>query len=145
METTTQTALKASDLRIGNWVSYGEGKFKQVDFSTLIEVSQQSLADYNNYGRSIEPIPLTPEILLKSGFENRVVDFNIYELFIKQNKNFRLSFYDWDNEPEGLSYVYESDSPNDYESVPTLADIKYLHQLQNLFFALTGEELPINL
>jgi hypothetical protein len=24
-------------------------------------------------------------------------------------------------------------------------DIKYLHQLQNLFFALTGEELEVNL
>ena len=65
--------MKASDLRIGNWIEvfYGSGDklYQQVDFisENLIECKP----NLNIYGNTIKykPIPLTEEWLLKFGFE----------------------------------------------------------------------------
>lgn len=85
--------------------------------------------------KSINPIPLTEEILLKCGFEAK----SIYDNFILNgieimstiriiSTNERKSFYLDGNIPDFIKIKIES-----------------LHQLQNIYFALTGEELEINL
>lgn len=72
--------------------------------------------------QDFEPIELTEEILLKCGF----VDYDCWlqkegiQLFNIRNLYYRGNF-------------------------PIKADIKYLHQLQNLYFALTNEELNVQL
>jgi hypothetical protein len=76
------------------------------------------------------PIPLTEEWLLKFGFEVDdhlmnpddwpYVDYIKNEVRISE-PNYSFAFYGRDNELE----------------------IKYVHQLQNLYFALTGEELCV--
>lgn len=72
------------------------------------------------------PIPLTKEILIKAGFEEYE---NIYELRIGG-----CCF---------VFYIY-SDAIEFYiEGIGV--DVKYVHQLQNLYFALTGKELEINI
>jgi hypothetical protein len=70
----------------------------------------------------IEPIPLTEELLLKCGFEKRVWgNVTYYNPNLDLDRDFRVRGIDWN------------------------VQIKYLHQLQNLFFALTGEELEVKL
>lgn len=67
-----------------------------------------------------KPLILTEEWLLKFGFEK------------KQGIMY------W--EKEGIEIVYET-LAGFYRLYPRVNPIKYVHQLQNLFFALTEEEL----
>jgi hypothetical protein len=79
---------------------------------------------------SFEPIPLTEEWLVKFGFEKLWYDDNGMKLpYYRLNKN---------------DYVFDLD----YEFCATRDDAGYIylksvHQLQNLYFALTGEELEL--
>lgn len=71
------------------------------------------------------PIALTEEILLNAGFEKSgtylfLGDVYIYELGLLN-----------------ISFIYKVN----YRQI----EIKSVHQLQNLYFALTGEELKVNL
>lgn len=77
-----------------------------------------------------EGIPLTEEWLVKMGFEKRVDgdDFNIwhwYELQILPD----IAFV------QGNLDVFILDHDN--------IRVQFVHQLQNLYFALTGEELKL--
>lgn len=108
--------MKAEELRIGNWVINGSGSYTTVD---QMDFEQWT---FDN----MKPIPLTPEILGKCGFE----------LFpwgwVKKSSN------DFGIRLQVHSFSYEVSGNNPVK-------IKYLHQLQNLYFALTGEELEIKL
>lgn len=76
----------------------------------------------------LKPIPLTEEWLLKFGFKNN--GQNIYDL------------------PSWVPYLRERKRKNQkWYQVFNVADcnIEYVHQLQNLYFALTGEELEVKL
>jgi hypothetical protein len=88
---------------------------------------------------TIEPIPLTPGILEKSGFKKRdqgVCDY----YFIGTNPITHDWLFDlvWLKKPIG-----------GHEDAPFYKNgfhmIKNVHQLQNLYFALTGEELEVKL
>lgn len=72
------------------------------------------------------PIPLTEEWLLKFGFEDR----NILGFFSKDS--FTIHF--------GQKLVfYKGD-----RVLKNFDNLEFVHQLQNLFFVLTGEELILN-
>lgn len=80
------------------------------------------------YLNNFKPIPLTEEWLLKFGFEKTERNyFEIFDMLIDlDSRNFHLSV---GNHPN--SFEYELKRPD------------YVHQLQNLYFALTGKELEI--
>ncbi len=120
--------MKANELRIWNWVQR-EDKTFQVDGGDIKAMQDwQKLEDEKSV---ICPIPLTEEWLLKFGFE----------------KSDNTPFYDYFVLEFGIGLCYDvySDSyflayqKNHY----TKTNIKYVHQLQNLYFALTNEELTI--
>lgn len=107
--------ILASELRIGNWYDHN-GKHCQVSPNTILEV-------WESPRKWVQPIPLTPEILEKCGFEKG----SIYFYFSK----FRIvQINDSNNWLILLSDTYHH-----------LCKLKHLHQLQNLYFALCGEEL----
>ena len=72
------------------------------------------------------PIPLTEEWLLKFGF----VPEKMEDGFL----SYRLKFVDISMPYFEFTYDYGTES----------FEVKYVHQLQNLFFALTGTELTLN-
>lgn len=74
-----------------------------------------------------KPIPLTDEWLLKFGFEKIENNWKVLDYVC-----FKLS---WER-LAGLVLVFDNESI-------FLPQIKYVHQLQNLYFALTGEELTL--
>lgn len=81
--------------------------------------------------REVEPIPLTAEWLERCGF--------------KKGSSYIGIGYHWDG-PNEISIVEQNVDKEDtyrlYGSEWTIGnDFKYLHQLQNLYFSLTGEEL----
>lgn len=116
--------MKAEELRIGNLVLDGE------EVINIDIVSLRYMVD--NKGIEIfKPIPLTEEWLLKLGFnvptKHHVLCYDLGLLSIEiPNKYY----------PKGRAYfnswVFLNEMP------------KYVHQLQNIYFALAGEELEYN-
>lgn len=84
-----------------------------------VRISINSFNDLTDY----EPIELTEEILLKCGFVN---------CGILENHFYIKGMLVWKCEE---MFIHDK----------TGVQLKHLHQLQNLYFALTNEELIINL
>lgn len=125
--------IDAKSLRIGNWVN---AKFQTEDFNFQVKgISDDdfvTMDKVNNYHLNcLQPIELSPSILIKCGFEESKGKFHIginYEHFIVYKVG---DVYDhW--------YFYR-------EETRITSGIKYLHDLQNLYLLLTGKELEINL
>lgn len=118
--------MKANELRIGNLINID-------DCLTEIAGITKSTVFFDGgfqmfIAGGIEPIPLTEDWLLKFGFKKigRAYKLINFGKFIFHDY-MGISFY-----PAGLvNSLLRSDF------------LKYVHQLQNLYFALTGEELLI--
>ena len=85
--------------------------------------------------KSIGGIPLTEEWLLKFGFERFRGMYKPFELPGNYNPSFQIT----DEKTNGNEIVYLTDCDDGRIGNPIL----YVHQLQNLYFALTGKELEI--
>jgi len=130
--------IQASELRIGNYLSDFQDRLVKVNAIREHGIrcrynrrdtgeEHSSLYDCSN----LSPIPLTPEILEKCGFE-------------KRGKN---GYYG--NGKGNLLYIDISNNSllqaGAYDSWAILTTkLQHLHQLQNLYYALTGEELIYN-
>ena len=137
--------MNATELRIGNLIKAHTGEYAMVihlhsddcigydingtDFSLLYAPSIDDMF-------KPEPIPLTPEILEKSGW--KYVRGNGYMYLALPNSQYTLVFWRIKRNPS-FTIIHEDDRAE------FSVDIKYLHQLQNLYFALVGEELEITL
>jgi len=133
--------IQANELRIGNWFKESTRYFQVEEIkktgvrSTYIRTdnkeSPSSLFSLND----IDPIPLTPEMLEKAGF---VCDWDTYRLDIKGS-----GVIDWsDDGSVGIGDIGDS---RDRFLFAGNGPCKYVHQLQNLYWCLCGEELEINL
>ena len=124
--------MKANELRIGNLCYYHVEDSHEGDHDILNEVDYEDLRILFGRGSCGEylPIPLTEEWLSS---------FNILESYLISN-DVRTYFC----EPISISINYESNIMLIFFKGELIGECKYIHQLQNLYFALTGEELTIN-
>lgn len=133
--------MNASELRIGNFVELTcEGHEDEPDL-VIWGIEDYEYYDYRM--NDINPIPITEEWLVKCGF---VKDSKIEYLMGHINNTYTKSYLiigTYDNVFSPCVRMYDRDDWAYYEEIGE--NIKYLHQLQNLYFALTGEELTINL
>lgn len=144
-----ENQLKATELRLNNQVFFSDEskgvknaiatikgiedddmlKFTAINVTdnsteTRISISQNTIEGWGELSQ-FSGIPLTEDILLRLGFEKQhnEDDFDYW---------FKKGFCDdilWEHS-EGFCHNLNHGG-----------DIKYVHQLQNLYFALTGEEL----
>ena len=110
--------MKANELRLGNYVN---------DRLGLIELGVNGRIEFSDV---YNPIPLTEEWLLKFGFEYSPDDEN-----------------SWYNLKYG-NFNFASDYSVEFKQVfiylnKTDIICNYVHQLQNLYFALTNKELTL--
>lgn len=120
--------MKASELRIGNWVEAEDSDvYKQV--SGIISDSLKFESNEGFYWLEeleVDPIPLTEEWLIKFGFEKEDESEVLDHWFLG---NFEIN-------SDGWFVDYQANT------IPC-KELKYVHSLQNLYFALTGQELEI--
>lgn len=125
----------ANELRIGNWVMY----------SSKIQVNENKIRECVDHPDRFVPIPLTEEWLERFGF-----------LYNDKHCRFDSEMWNVRNRPEGKEIsmnIWKATGSKDsgywgvtlreelvFDDVTPVA-IQYVHQLQNLYFALTGEEL----
>lgn len=151
-------SIKANELRVGNYFEH-EGKYWWLsEIRHLINVKEWSLKGWYEATKErkdinffdANPLPLTPEILEKAGFVkhdgmylkifksiNSQNTFCINEIGQAVEESGRVVF----KERFGFCYTLE------YSHIAVESEyivyVDSLHQLQNLYFALTGEELIV--
>ena len=124
--------INANELRIGSCVMYNNRLFQIEAISRSLPCLNTDefgigVVDWNN----IEPIPLTPEILEKCGLKNgnSELDRNVFYSTNKHLAQFSVNISGSFGIYVGVFIALRS------------VHLEYLHQLQNLYFALTNEEL----
>ncbi len=124
--------IKANEVRVGNWVrNYSSDKSWFID-----DIVTGHWDPFSELYSRAEGIPLTPEILEKCGFEKNRSDEYVYSM--QPDFHLSISFYKTGIFP---MLIKDSEFSNGEAQAIGLQKINYLHQLQNLYFALTGEEL----
>ena len=117
--------LEARELRLGNTIECYLGA--PISESMEIIVKATTLVNFDKYPKtSYHPIPLTEEWLDKFGFIHNGMWWDSSQEYFELD-----TFKD--------SYVMGINSCEYNHGI----EIKHVHQLQNLYFALTGEELKI--
>ena len=117
--------IKANELRVGNWVYGTDGAILPIDKQGFYYV-----LNYPN-NNQLEGIYITPEILDNCEQFGRMVIhgedcfFNGDDIIVRGNDMYLFIH----NEVDG--------------SVWGIRRIEHVHQLQNLYFALTGKELEL--
>ena len=127
--------IKIDHLRVGNLVEVellGKVTIESIFLTGQVEVSAFKLISgeitkvfYTFNISELKPIPITEEILLKYGFEKIENNWKVLDFIF-----FKIS---WER-LAGLTLTFENESIY-------LPHIKYLHQLQNIYFSLTVKEL----
>jgi len=140
--------MKANELRIGNYVYYN-GNHKHISnvsslqpkvyvepygavcYSESIKVGLNNRFDIVYDVENIEPIPLTEEWLIKFGFKYNGWNYDLNQyVFHAQGKNEKGEFF---NTEFGIK--------NNDITFNMSYTINSVHQLQNLYFTLTNQEL----
>jgi hypothetical protein len=112
--------IKSNECRIGNWV---DDRWTNSRRRLILEDFAREYKDQDFFNQ-IRPIYFTSEVLAKCGFENKDGEYKL--------PNFYPPCYF-----EGGKLFVEF---GDYKT-----SLKYLHQLQNLYFAHMDEELKVEL
>lgn len=122
--------LKENELRIGN-LFLADGKVEEVENICNGYINPFTYEGIEWNMSKQEPLALTEEWLLKFGFKKGERQSSGYYGYlngvIELDNDFNLGLYDG--------------RMDDHETKSFYPPIEYVHQLQNLYFALTGEEL----
>jgi len=138
--------MNANELRIGNLIQKN-GKIHYTNNLTIRDIFHLSIDDTDNF----EPIPINEDWLLKFEFEkvkNKDKE-DLREYIGHTAQKAKYAIFDTDifiTKVDKRGLLWRSIDCDFmvlfyHKSIP----IKYLHQLQNLYFALTDIELEINL
>jgi hypothetical protein len=136
--------VESGEIMVGNWFKHQavwswrqDGtEYKEFDFqwdeSDWFQLEQCCL-----YLEDIDPIPITEERLLNFGCDKK----NERYLFFENNSEKSKWFVQIYKEDKWAVFLFVGVYP-DYP-VHMFRSIKYIHELQNIHFALTGEKLNL--
>ena len=136
--------IQANELRIGNYIKDRGGKMWQIDHwerHDKVSAKEPIIGEcqftkkplfghsLNEYVEYLQPIPLTEELLLRLGFEEYMSKNDIR---ISIGGGVLLQFHFGVNQIE--CWIGDEISRT---------DVYYLHELQNLYYSLTKNELTL--
>jgi len=146
--------MKAQELRIGNFVEiltttrdtmiplptgkYGEinrVSLDKVQIKYVFETNTEKHVVFNRSYNTIKPIPLTEEWLVKFGFYKRYGSYIWIKILAGDDTDYPITLQ-FTNNHTAMQICRSGIGTQ-------CAPCSYVHQLQNLYFALTGEELTI--
>ena len=119
------------ELKIGNYVYLQNSKtpykvteigYSEIEYPKYEASGISSEAVFRTYVENLNPILLTEELILKCGFEKHTWGIVTY-----------------------YSPLFELDADFHLKGVDYNIQVKSLHQLQNLYFDLTGQKLEVKL
>jgi len=118
--------IKSNELRIGNWVQDEHDDIQYVYriWQNGVELSADATGsdDLDYEDKELFGIPLTVEILIKNGYKTTE---------------------GWANDLYRISRYTVMARFNRFQINGIMYDVKYVHQLQNIHFMFTGEELQV--
>lgn len=122
----------AKELRIGNWL-----KDTEVGYKDNFKVSVGDIADMCNRTETYEPIFITNAFLVL----NKFTEDNNGTFWL----NLQTHYLELIKMPDGYYPVYAQlpELSSEAEQRVSLNKISYVHQLQNLYYCLTGNELEV--
>ena len=122
--------INAKDLRLGNLI-LKNGKIYEITTLFFVDLHDGTVRENYNNSYVIEPIKLTEELLNKLGLNvNKWFCENSY--CVVEDKTGDTS-YGWCMKVQNASHTKEIE----------FGYFKYVHELQNLYYALTGSELTV--
>lgn len=153
--------INPEELRIGNSVQFRDwtkeekyvtGNVISIDVwhpnnsASIVYTDNENALGAKNTGMNFDkllPIPLTPEIIEKCGYEDCEIAVGGGLLHFSNGEYWTRTSEPYTTDEKNLKgkFVFEFQD-NEYGfQVSDVPPIASLHQLQNLYFALTGEEL----
>ena len=135
-------SVTVRDLRIGNYIKTKEDKFH---FYEILQINRGSICIEDAISDEfesvdiidVEPIKISKEWLQKLGFI--FIIRNMWEL--KIDFYTKLQFYENQDDYVTLFIQNYNNGERISDTHLALKKVKYIHQLQNLFFDLTGRDL----
>lgn len=124
--------IQANELRIGSWV-LTKNLYAKVEGIVDSENISIAIDGYNSLNLSInqiKPIKLTEDNIISCGFRHIGLYDNVYHsdnFRIYLNKKLKIGLLKLDHDSDQLEI-----------------EIRSVHQLQNVYFILTGEELEVS-
>lgn len=132
--------IQSQELRIGNWVYSPDGYPMQIDAidnqSDTVSLITSETGSLKYEISAIKKIELSPKLLIKIGFESKV--FSDKKSIVYSHKNSPILFIDTGFNGHFSLFMY-------FIGGIATENISYLHDLQNIIFALTKKELEIDL
>ena len=139
--------MKATELMIGNWVKFKVNKtpntIESINFSGVCTLDKIGVVMVDG----LKPIPLTEEWLIKFGFSSGKMGWKSIKYFTDCNECTEEITISYNLESKRLA-IFDSIEETDMVNILSYPiycakPLKHVHQLQNLYFALTNEELTI--
>jgi hypothetical protein len=135
--------MTANELRIGNLIYLPKGlalgTCKTAEFDELVEYKVQAIYVNWDFENIAKPILLIEEWLIKFGFNKS----EYYPTF-SNNSNYCIVYREEKYDVEGGYYIQNDSTSDAWCYMMMDKPIKYVHHLQNLWFALTDKELTVN-
>lgn len=145
--------MKANELRLGNKIKacadFNDDVNLRDRIFTVVELHEDGLVPDNDFNgmegeewsyENFDGIPITEELLLKFWF-SKYKDSHIYTIRFPTTDLKKLATFKYRGNEWAIGFADYYTGREKSETLPTL--IKYIHQLQNLYFSLTGEELVL--
>jgi len=136
--------INTRDLRIGNYVNFISDNIpiiEQVEIITSDTINNKDISSWDS--DYFHPIDLTEEWLLKLEFVK--LKFNQFEFRNKFAKKRESSVFKKNDIRVNIHKLTNTISVSNYNGNLCHYDIKFVNQLQNIYFITTGTELKLKI
>ena len=136
--------IKNNEIRLGNYLNYMILDSVRQGQVTTVTKNRLVIDGITSKYLCAEPIPLTEEWLINFGFEKVVYKDDKHGFGTEYH--LRVNEYIFLNYSDDFSlniYANKKAMEDEIGVLPKWEAVKYVNQLQNLYFALIGEELTL--